>query len=304
LRNESIKWSVVGAFVAAALYVHFRGRARFKFFRQLTDHSTLLAPLNALFYLSSKVRARPYVATEQFPELAPLAANWETIRDECMALMSEGAITKATGYNDAGFNSFFRSGWKRFYLCWYGTPHKSALERCPKTMELLRAIPNVKAAMFALLPPGSHLVRHRDPYAGSLRYHLGLATLNSDDCYIEVDGEKKSWRDGEAIMFDETFIHTAHNNTDKHRLILFCDVRRPLNNPVAKVVDKVFSSCMMRAAATENVPGEKVGWINRLFAGLYRVRLLGKALKARSKPAYYALKFASLGGLLYWALIA
>ena len=28
--------------------------------------------------------------------------------------------------------------------------------------------------MFASLPPGGRLVQHRDPYAGSLRYHMGL----------------------------------------------------------------------------------------------------------------------------------
>ena len=42
--------------------------------------------------------------------------------------------------------------------------------------------------MFAELPPGSRLVRHRDPYAGSLRYHLGLLTPNDPGCFIEVDG--------------------------------------------------------------------------------------------------------------------
>ena len=47
---------------------------------------------------------------------------------------------------------------------------------CPQTTELLRSLPSVKAAMFAELPDGSRLPRHRDPYAGSLRYHLGLIT--------------------------------------------------------------------------------------------------------------------------------
>ena len=92
----------------------------------------------------------------------------------------------------------------------------------------MNAIPNVHGAMFAMLPPGAKLGAHRDPFAGSLRYHLGLVTPNSDDCFIIVDGEKCVWRDGEAIMFDETFIHTAENRTDQNRIILFCDVERPM----------------------------------------------------------------------------
>jgi beta-hydroxylase len=294
--------AIIGVYVLAALYIHFRGRARFGLVRQITDHSTLLAPVNALLYLSSKVPTRAYVDVTDFPQFQPLADDWQTIRDECLALMDTGSIKASSGYNDAGFNSFFRSGWKRFYLSWYGTSPSSALERCPRTMALLQAIPDVKAAMFAMLPPGTHLVRHRDPYAGSLRYHLGLSTPNSDACFIEVDGEQRSWRDGEAFIFDETFIHYARNETDRNRLILFCDVRRPLNNPVAKLVDIVFRQIIMRAAATENVPGEKIGWINRMFGVVYRVRLVGKALKARTKFGYYALKF-SLLAVLVWLIL-
>jgi hypothetical protein len=63
--------------------------------------------------------------------------------------------------------------------------------------------------MFAELPPGAKLNPHRDPFAGSMRYHLGLATPNDDRCFIEVDGERHSWRDGEGVIFDETYIHWA-----------------------------------------------------------------------------------------------
>ena len=50
------------------------------------------------------------------------------------------------------------------------------------------SIPSVHAALFALLPGKSKLGEHRDPFAGSLRYHLGLKTPNSDLCRIYVDG--------------------------------------------------------------------------------------------------------------------
>nr|BFE90647.1 hypothetical protein GCM10020185_11830 [Pseudomonas brassicacearum subsp. brassicacearum] len=86
--------------------------------------------------------------------------------------------------------------------------------------------------MFALLPGDSHLNPHRDPFAGSLRYHLGLSTPNSDDCRIFVDGQIYAWRDGEDVMFDETYVHWVKNETPQTRVILFCDVERPLKKPV------------------------------------------------------------------------
>ncbi len=216
------------AFVASAMFVHFRGRVRHPFFRQLTDHSTLLAPLNAPLYLFSKVPPKRFIDPREFPELAVLRDNWQTIRDEGLKLLDEGYVRASARYNDWGFNSFFRTGWKRFYLKWYDEPLASARAMCPKTVELLSRVPSVHAAMFAFLPPGGRLVKHRDPYAGSLRYHLGLSTPNSEDCYIAVDGERYFWRDGEDVMFDETYIHFARNDTDENRIILFCDVERPM----------------------------------------------------------------------------
>ena len=294
----SPKVVIAALFVASALYVHLRGRVRHGFARQLTDHSTFLAPINALLYLSSKVPARPYLDPADFPELAPLQANWQTIRDEALQLYSGGRITVATGYNDVGFNSFFKTGWTRFYLTWYGESLPSALAACPQTMALLQSIPSIKAAMFAVLPPGATLPRHRDPYAGSLRYHLGLRTANSPACYIDVDGERRHWRDGEVLMFDETFIHFARNDTDVQRVILFCDVERPLNNPLARAFNRLVRATMMNASASANVPGERIGGVNRLFSRVIGIRLWGKRLKARSRFWYYALKYAVLAALV------
>src|SRR4051812_49977658 len=103
---------------------------------------------------------------------------------------------------------------RRRWSC--STPFRACMVRC-----------------FAMLPPGGDLGRHRDPFAGSLRYHLGLVTPNNDRCRIFVDGQPYAWRDGEAVLFDETFIHWAENRTDVDRLILFCDVERPLRSRIA-----------------------------------------------------------------------
>jgi beta-hydroxylase len=201
---SSPRMIVLWIIVASAIAVHYRGRERLRFVRQLTDHSTFMAPYNILAYLFSAVPNQPYLDVTQLPDLAPLRDNWRTIREEALNLYDQDRIKRSEKYHDLAFNSFFRSGWKRFYLKWYGAHHASAQELCPKTVELLEKIPTVKAAMFAMLPPGAKLGRHRDPFAGSLRYHLGLVTPNSDDCRIYVDGKMYSWRDGEAVLFDET----------------------------------------------------------------------------------------------------
>ncbi|BDG05327.1 aspartyl/asparaginyl beta-hydroxylase domain-containing protein [Anaeromyxobacter oryzae] len=299
----ALKLAALGGLAGSAAFVHFRGRVRHSFLRQLTDHSTFFAPVNALVYLFSAVPARPFLDLADFPALAPLRAHWEEIRDEALRLRDAERIRASAAYDDAGFNSFFRRGWKRFYLKWYGTPPGSARAACPRTVALVEGIPGIRAAMFALLPAGGTLMEHRDPFAGSIRYHLGLVTPNSDACRIWVDGIPYAWRDGEAVVFDETYVHRAENATGEDRIILFCDVERPLRTRLARRVNRWFGDHVMRASRSRNDADEPVGAVNVAFSQVYRVRLVGKRLKAWSRPTYYAVKFALLGGLL-WLVLA
>jgi beta-hydroxylase len=274
------------------IYVHFRGKQRLRFARQLGDHSTYLAPYNVLMYAGSAVSNEPVIPTEQFPELQKLTDNWEMIRDEARLLFDEGFIRAAAGNNDWGFYSFFKSGWKRFYLKWYDDFLPSARTLCPKTVELLNSIPNVHGAMFAMLPPGGKLGAHRDPFAGSLRYHLGLVTPNCDKCRILVDGVPCVWRDGEAFMFDETFIHSAENATDVNRIILFCDVERPMKYGFMSAINRWVSHHIVKASATQNVEGEHVGMLNKVFGKLYEIHLASRKVKQWNRTVYYTAKYA------------
>ena len=301
-KHPSMKIALVLLFVVSIAYVHLRGRVRHKLTRQLSDHSSFLAPVNAFLYLCSKHPAKPYLPVAAFPELQPLKDHWQEIREEAQQLLHVGEIKQSDNYDDVGFNSFFKTGWKRFYLKWYGESHPSAMKLCPRTTELLQGIGAVKAAMFATLPPGAKLVRHRDPYAGSYRYHLGLDTPNDDGCYIDVDGQKYSWRDGEAVVFDETYIHYAANTTEHNRIILFCDVERPLEYRWATAFNRWFSRNVMAAAAAPNDVNDKTGGINRLFTRIYKIRERGKALKKRNRTRYYLEKWALVAVLVLFFL--
>ena len=171
--GNAVILTVLGIFLLSGTYVHYRGRVRHSLKRQITGHSTLMAPYNVLMYLVSAVPNTPFLRVEEFPELESLRSNWKTIRDEALQLREAGHIKAADGYNDLAFNSFFRKGWTRFYLKWYDDFLPSAQRSCPKTVALLRSLSSINAALFAELPPGGRLVEHRDPFAGSLRYHLG-----------------------------------------------------------------------------------------------------------------------------------
>ncbi len=285
--------------LAAATWVHCRGRVKLPFSRQITDHSTFMAPYNALMYLFSAVPTTPFLDPARFPQLARLRESWQTIRDEARALYESGQVRAAEGYSDLAFNSFFRTGWKRFYVKWYDEPLPSARALCPRTVALLEDLPGVHAAMFALMGPHSQLLLHRDPFAGSLRYHLGLITPGSEECSISIDGTPYVWRDGEDVLFDETYLHSARNDTDQPRIILFCDVERPLRFAPVRALNRFVVRRLAKATATRNLEGDRLGIFNRLFGGLYRIRVVAKRFKAWNKTAYYALKYVGIVALAY-----
>ena len=297
------KFWVLYVFVLSSLVLHFRGRDRLSLRRQIGNHSTLLAPYNVLLYLFSAVPGRPYLDLAAFPATRKLRDNWQVMREEALRLYQGGEIREATGHNDIGFNSFYQRGWKRFYLKWYGDPLPSAAALCPRSVELVQSVPGLNAAMFTVLPPGAKLNRHRDPSAASLRYHLGLATPNSDRCRIVVDGQPYSWRDGEDVMFDETYLHYAENDTDQPRIILLCDVERPLHGAPIRALNRLFERVFMRAAATQNDGAESIGWLGRVYAPVGWLKERLKVLKNLNKPLFNGCKYVLIAAALYWIFL-
>jgi beta-hydroxylase len=285
-------------FAVSGLAIHRRGHVRHRALRQAFDHSIVMAPINAFIYLLSAVPSVPYHDIRRFPELRRLAEQWHAIAAEGRRLMELEKIKAAEKNNDAGFNSFFKSGWKRFYLKWYDEAHPSAARLCPVTTALLRDMPSVKAAMFAMLPDGAVLNPHRDPYAGSLRLHLGLATPNDDRCFIEVDGQRYSWRDGEPVIFDETFIHWAENQSGRDRLILFCDIERPMRWRWAQAVNRWIGRTLVAAGSSPNEAGDRTGFINRIFIVSFVMGKYRRRFKQWNPAVYRATKAGLIVGVL------
>jgi len=281
----------------------YRGQARWNGFGEYIRKGwPIFTPFNCLLYLFTVPKARPAIMDmSQFPELKELEDNWEMIRKEALELMAEGGFDQITdkdsaSYYDIGFRTFYKYGWTKFYVNWYGYTHESAKRTCPKTVELLSKIPQVNGAMFSVLPPGGQLTRHLDPVACSLRYHLGLDTPNDDKCYISVDDQKYSWRDGEPLLFDVTFLHFAHNDAHKPRLILMCDIERPMS-PIGRALNWPYK-LLMRATVVPNTDEDRRGFANKTFSTLVPLLDKSKRLKETNLPAYKALKYTVNGTLM------
>jgi aspartyl/asparaginyl beta-hydroxylase (cupin superfamily) len=107
---------------------------------------------------------------------------------------------------------------------------------CPRTAALMREIPGMKTAMFSILSPRKHILDHRGPYKGVLRYHLGLIVpRDAEACRIRVGDDIRHWDEGKSMIFDDTFDHEVWNDTDDTRVVLFVDFLRPMPEPDSRI---------------------------------------------------------------------
>jgi beta-hydroxylase len=178
---------------------------------------------------------------EWFPEHKILKNNWQTMRDEALNIYTNYNMQK---FHEASLSSHEISSsgkWKSFILKWYRDPVKQTELLAPKTTAIVKRIPQLRSCMFSILEPYMHIPYHKGPYKGSIRYHLALK-IPSDrkNCYIEVNDKKYNWTDGEDVIFDDTYKHCVYNNTDEIRIILFCDIDRPLIEPINSI-NKLFT---------------------------------------------------------------
>ena len=83
----------------------------------------------------------------------------------------------------------------------------------------------MKSAYFSILAPGKHIPPHKGPYKGILRYQLAIS-VPKGECKILVGSKPYYWKEGESILFDDTYIHEVVNNTEGYRVALLLDVKR------------------------------------------------------------------------------
>jgi beta-hydroxylase len=153
--------------------------------------------------------------------------NFETIRNEVESIYRDFKTIN----NDLFFTGLGKSktDWTRLYLKWFKKIDPIGAKLCPQTTDIVQSMPNIQTAMISVLKPGAKIVPHKGPYSGCIRLHMGLITPNNDDCFINLDGKSYSWRDGEVILLDDSYLHYVENNTKQYRVILFCDIVRPMN---------------------------------------------------------------------------
>jgi ornithine lipid ester-linked acyl 2-hydroxylase len=166
--------------------------------------------------------------------------------------------------------------WKTFFLYGFGKRSDANCARCPVTAAILASIPGITTAFFSILAPGKHVPRHRGVYKGLLRAHLGVKVPHPDRCRMEIEGNTVRWREGEAIVFDDTFQHEVWNDSDEDRVVLLVDVLRPLPTSIHLLNRALVAAVAASPYVTVGEKNERA-WEERFARALGATKMAEKA---------------------------
>lgn len=197
------------------------------------DYHIFKSVANGFLGLFIRPKQRPtfFDIENTFPALDRVTIAYPQIRQEFDRLVAEWS--ELPQYHDVDPGEREISGttpkrWNVFMLEVMG--HKPAHNRacCPETCRAIAQVPNLIQAFFSILDPGKSVPQHEGPYFGYLRYHLGIRVPKQNPPKLVVNSQDYVWKEGEAVLFDDSWPHSVVNNSTEPRGVLIVDVRRPL----------------------------------------------------------------------------
>eukprot|EP00927_Polykrikos_kofoidii_P029828 TRINITY_DN25720_c0_g1_i1.p1 TRINITY_DN25720_c0_g1~~TRINITY_DN25720_c0_g1_i1.p1 ORF type:complete len:503 (+),score=72.13 TRINITY_DN25720_c0_g1_i1:201-1511(+) len=119
-------------------------------------------------------------------------------------------------------------GWESVYFVRAGRWNSVACRAAPRSCDILQSRPEFglpgcalgnTGAGFLRLAPGARLKPHFG-VAPRLSVHLGLLVPRVGKIQMTVGGQQIVWREGRAVVFDDTFAHSASHEGVEPRFIL------------------------------------------------------------------------------------
>ena len=125
-----------------------------------------------------------------------------------------------------------KASWDALFFFRHGRRFEASHQRCPRTSALLDSLDLCRIngqspeICFSVLQPGSRIEPHFGVTNARVVVHLPLRVPSG--CHLELtDVGRHEWVEGEPMVFDDTFEHSALNPSDQLRGILLMDAWHP-----------------------------------------------------------------------------
>jgi len=177
-----------------------------------------------------------YFDRSLFPWIPEFEAQTDAIREELQRLLPSDQGRERVFTGDELEQQNLRGmdvppTWNGYYFYRHGMRRDDNCSACPITSAALDRLPLSRVrehgpeVLFSVFTAGTHLLPHRGVTNTRLVGHLPL--LVPEDCALNVGGEIHAWREGQVVVFDDTFEHEAWNRSKQTRVVLIFDLWNP-----------------------------------------------------------------------------
>jgi hypothetical protein len=223
-------------------------------------------PLRSHFALQRPVVFYPGLETleihdrRRFPWVAALEGAFEVIQREF-----EGLLGTGEGFATAHRSHTSTGEWAAAYLWAFGRQvDEQTCARCPETVRLLREIPGVAqfgTTLYSALAPHTQIAPHHGYSNAKLRCQLPLRVPGG--CRLKVGEQEVEQQEGRCIVFDDSFLHSAWNDSGEARFVLVFDFFHPdLTVPEIVYLSALARRWELGKSFVEGTPkGERIGWL-------------------------------------------
>ena len=175
---------------------------------------------------------------EDFDWVEPIEAATAEIRNELANVLQDSSRfspyleSDGTHLSPTGTDLVDNEDWGAYYLWHYGDKNEEAEALCPTAFKTLEHAPQpdipgqAPIALFSRLAPNTRIPPHYGMVNTRLICHLPL--IVPENCgALRVGNEARPWVEGELLIFDDSMLHEAWNDSDEERVVLLFDIWRP-----------------------------------------------------------------------------
>lgn len=163
---------------------------------------------------------QPFHDVAEYPWLQTLASHKDTILDELKEQAGSGPWRCTGDYSP--LCAEWRSITVMEHGCWL------ADTGFPRTRHIFKSLSGVRImeVFMARMTPHTRLAKHSDSTNFLLTAHVGLE-LDEERNFLTVGESTSRWREGGALVFDHSYVHSAANESERDRYVLGCRFWHP-----------------------------------------------------------------------------
>lgn len=182
------------------------------------------------------ISRKPWHDPYGYAEMAPIVEALESSHNAVKAEFDRAWERFPVSFGSYEHYFVTRQDWKALYLFRKGHLVQESAELVPVTYRIVDELAvrtgklcPLLESHFSTLLPGAAIPLHCDLWNFSINLHFAIDI--PPECSIRVGGEEQTWQEGKCLLFDYSFLHEAHNRSDRRRTCLLLDLWHPEVTP-------------------------------------------------------------------------